>query len=74
MAGNQMSSRGRKAWNECYDLLTDHRLTPQSQLLKIEVLNLLEQSMPNESKVEIALMLLVIADSNMRELVDPNER
>ena len=69
-----MSGRGRKAWNECYDLLANHELTTQAQLLKIEVLNVLRQSMPDESELEVALILLIIADSNMREMVENNER
>jgi len=66
-----MSSRGRKAWNELYDIMLDHELTPNSYMLKVEVLNVLEKSMPVDcSELDRAIILLIIADSNMSELVE----
>jgi hypothetical protein len=74
MDGYQMSGRGRKAWNACYDLLGSHELSAEAQLIKIELSNVLEQSMPDESPLERALMLVLIADTNMRGLLAENER
>jgi len=66
-----MSRRGRKAWNELYDIMLDHELTPNSYMLKVEVLNVLEKSMPVDcSELDRAIILLIIADSNMSELVE----
>ena len=67
-----MSRRGRKAWNMCYDIMIGHELTPESLMMKIEVINVMKKSMPDASDLEIAIMLLVIADSNMSELVEKN--
>jgi len=67
-----MSRRGRKAWNECYDLMQDHELAPDTFMLKIEVLNLLHKSLPKLTELEIGIVLLVIADSNMHQLVEQN--
>jgi len=66
-----MSRRGRKAWNELYDIMLDHELTPNSYMLKVEVLNVLEKSMPVDcSELDRAIILLIIADSNLSELVE----
>jgi len=66
-----MSKRGRKAWNECYDLMQEHELTPDSYLIKLEILNVLKASMGSDSTdLEMAILLLVIADSNMIDLVN----
>jgi hypothetical protein len=66
-----MSHKGRKAWNEMYDIMQDHELTPDSYLLKLEVLNLLKKSMPADcTDLDRAIILLIIADSNMSELVE----
>ena len=66
-----MTKRGRKAWNECYDLMQDHELTPDSYLIKLEILNVMKASMGKDcTDLEIAILLLVIADSNMIELVN----
>ena len=66
-----MSIRGKKAWNDLYEIMQDHELTPESYMIKLEVLNLLKKSMPaNSPDLDIAILLLVIADSNMRELVE----
>lgn len=67
-----MSRRGRKAWNMCYDIMIGHELTPESLMIKIEILNVMKKSMPDASDLEIGIMLLVIADSNMSDLVEKN--
>ena len=66
-----MTKRARKAWNECYDLMQEHELTPDSYLIKLEILNLMKASMPQDcTDLERAILLLVIADSNMIELLN----
>jgi hypothetical protein len=67
-----MSIMSRQAWNALYDLMTEHELTAETYLVKLEVLNNLRKRFPNESELEIGVLLLVIADSNMRDLVDAN--
>ena len=67
-----MRNRGRKAWNELYDLMAEHDLTPEAYLMRIEVLNVVKKWLPNQNDKTIGLMLLVLADSNMREMVDQN--
>jgi hypothetical protein len=67
-----MSVMSRQAWNALYDLMTEHELTAETYLVKLEVLNNLRKQFPNESELEIGVLLLVIADSNMRDLVDAN--
>ena len=72
MEAANMSRRGRKAWNMCYDIMLGHELTPESLMMKIEVINLMKKSMPDASDVEIGLMLIILADSNMSDLVEKN--
>ena len=67
-----MSIMSRQAWNVLYDLMSEHELTAETYLVKLEVLNNLRKQFPNESELEIGVLLLVIADSNMRDLVDAN--
>ena len=67
-----MRNRGRKAWNELYDLMAEHDLTAEAHLMRIEVLNVIKKWLPDQNDRTIGLMLLVLADSNMREVVDQN--
>jgi len=69
-----MSRHGRRAWNAMYDVLENHELTSEAYLMKIEILNLLDKAIPNAAGLEKAIMLLIIADSNMRDLVENKNR
>ena len=67
-----MRDRGRKAWNDLYSLLQGSELTAETYLIKLEIVGNLKKGNPAMTDLEIAVLLLVIADSNLKELVESN--
>ena len=67
-----MSKESREAWNNLYTLLEGSELTAETYLVRLEIIANLKKSHPTLSDLEIGILLLVIADSNLRELVSKN--
>lgn len=65
-----MSTQGKDHWNKLYDMLEGHELTAETYLMQVEVLNVIRKAMPDQSELDVAVALLVIADSNLRKVVD----
>jgi len=62
----------KRFWKELYDILDGSELTNETELLKIEVIHLMTQSMGDVSRAEIGLVLFVIGDSILSESADAN--
>lgn len=67
-----MTKASREAWNNLYTLLEDSELTAETYLVRLEIISNLKKSHPTLSDLEIGILLLVIADSNLRDLVNEN--
>lgn len=67
-----MSKESREAWNNLYTLLEGSELTADTYLLRLEIVSNLKKTHPTLSDLEIGILLLVIADSNLRDLVNEN--
>ena len=65
-------NKGRKAWNNLYTLLEGSELTADTYLMRLEIISNLKKSHPTLSDLEIGMLLLVIADSNLRDLANKN--
>jgi hypothetical protein len=67
-----MMSKGKEAWNELYDLMAGSELTADTYLIKLELVNHLKKLLPDQTDLQLGILLMIIADSTMRELVDKN--